>query len=231
MPTPVTENPAYVDGSSVITDNVVTCVNTGTKYLYTGDEIAEDVKHEAADNPAGEGIGGFTQSTGRYKGTLTLQKIKTSDADPRGGFVLLLRGLYYKIVGAIGTSRSKNKVVTLKPAVEQIWGPVLTAFLSADGQVLTATHVAASTYTLPATGDMPVQNTRSGATAAFAIAAWTEEYPDAILDDGITIDTDTGILTATGVAAGTYYLKITVTDTVAGKPDRTGVGFLVLTLT
>lgn len=226
MSSPITSNPTFTDGIAAITDSLVTCLNNSVDYIYSDDGIGEKAMHVAHDNPAGEAIGSHTQATGRYEGPISLQLLNASDALPRPGYVLTFRSGYYIISGDIGPSRKKDDVVRIKPNVVQAINPVITTLLSTDGQMASSSKAGASS-----TFANTVANTRAGGTGTWALVAWTEEYPVAAVPSGLTISSSTGLITLNTVSAGTYYLKITYTEVVTGKPNHVGVGHLILTAT
>lgn len=226
MATPVTSNPQFQDGVAAITEGIVSCLNNSVDYLYADDAIGETALHMEHDNPAGEALGSHTQATGRYKGPMSLQLLEADDLLPRPGYVLSFRGKYYVISGDIGPALKRNDVIRIKPPVTQAVNPVINSLLSTDGQVKAAS-VAGADGTVANT----VVNTRSGATGAWSLSAWTSEYPSATVPAEITINSSSGLITCASADAGTYYLKATYTETLTDKPTRKGVGFLVLTCT
>ena len=218
--------PSYLDGAAAAVTTYVECLNDSTIVaLYVGDGIGEDAIHNAHAMPSGEAIGSHTQATGFYRGPLNLQLQNPTD-NLRPGYILKKDSSYFKITGNPGNKVEKNKVVMISPPVESVINPILSTLLSTLGQCLATTKAGASS-----TLDVDVVNTRAGATGAFALSAWTEEYTDAVVPSGLSINSSSGLLTLSSVAAGTYYLKVTYTETLAGKPTRKGVGFLILTVT
>jgi hypothetical protein len=222
---PQTE-PTFLDGASSVTTTFVTCLNDAAlTLLYAGDGITEGAVHNAHAMPSGEGLGSHTQATGMYEGPLNLQLQNATDV-VRPGYVLVKGSSYYVVTGPIGEKREKNKVVMIAPPVKSVLNPIISTLLSTLGQVKASTVAGAN-----GTVDCDVVNTRSGATGAWALSAWTDEYPSATVPAEITINTSTGVITCASAAASTYYLKVTYTETLTGKPTRKGVGFLVLTTT
>ena len=225
MSSPVVTNAQFQSGVAAITDSIVTCQNNSVDFLYVGDGIGEQAMHERHTDPAGQRLGSHTQATNIFSGNLDLQKRFSTDADPRPGYILKFRSLYYIIAGAIGLKKAKNKTVTFSVPVEQETNPIITSCLgtTGNGQTLVDTG-SASAYTKVLT------TVNSAGTLGYVLSAWTEEYPSAVVPTGLTLGAANGTFAAAAVAAGTYYLKITVTDTVTGKPDVKGVGFLILTI-
>lgn len=225
MSTPVVTNAQFQSGSAAITDSLVTSVNQSLDFLYIGDSIGEQAVHENHIDPSGQRIGSHTQGTNIFSGNIDLQKRKASDADPRPGYILTFRGIAYIIAGAIGIKKAKNKTVTFSVPVVQETNPIITSCLgtTGNGQTLVDTG-SASSYT------KVLIASNSAGTLSWALSAWTEEYPSATVPSGLTLNASTGTFAAVAVAAGTYYLKIVVTDTVSGQTPKTGVGFLILTI-
>jgi hypothetical protein len=229
MATPITSQPKYTDGIAAVSDSLVACINfsPAQNYLYADDAISEAAVHSQHADPAGQALGSITQASGFFSGSVNLQLINVDDPIPRPGYICAFREKYYKVAGSVGAKRTKNKVVTMSVPLEEVINPVLTALLSSAGQVKSASVVGASgTFDAGA-----VKNTRAGATLAYDLSAWTEEYPLATVPSGLTISDTTGVLTCASVATGTYYLKVTVTDSVTDQPTKVGVGFLILTTT
>lgn len=227
-----TSNPAFVDGIGMVLDSVVSNQNLGVDYLYSGDALGQEGVHNEVADPAGQMLGSHTQATGRFKGNVDFQLVGASDAVPRPGDIQLFRGGYYKVAGAIGPKRTKNKAVMVSVPLENVLNPLITTCITSNGQIFTDTFASGgSSYTKT----FASANTRTGATKAWSIEAWTDEYPAATVPSGMTINASTGVLTYTTPAAGTYYIKVKLSDTAAAgvptQPVRTGVGFLILVIT
>jgi hypothetical protein len=223
------DQPEFQDGASGITDAFVTCLNDSSmRFLYAGDDIGEEGIHVAHARPSGEALGGHTQATGFYRGPMNLQLEKAADALPRPSFILVKNSSYFKISGNLGPKRTKNNVVQFTAPVEGVINPIISTLLSSLGQRKAATFASGGgDYSL----DCDAVNVRAGSSLAWAISAWTAEFPTATLPAGCSINAGTGAITFTTPGAGTYYLKVTVTETLTGETTRTGVGFLVLTVT
>ncbi len=218
--------PSFQDGAAAVTSTYVECLNDSNLVaLYAGDGITEEGIHNAHALPSGEALGSHTQATGFVRGPLNLQLQNPSD-EYRPGYILKLNSLYYEITGAVGDKREKNKVTMISPPVKKVINPIISTLLSTLGQVLESTKAGASS-----TLDCDVVNTRAGATGSFALSAWTDEYTTAVVPAGMTMASSTGIITLSTVAAGTYYLKVTYTETLTGKPTRKGVGHIIMTVT
>lgn len=218
--------PSFHDGAHAVTHAFVECLNVANLVaLYVSDGITEGAIHNPHAMPSGEALGSHTQATGFYRGPLSMQLVNKTD-EFRPGYVLKLGSRYFKITGDIGNKSEKGKVVQIAPPVESVVNPIISTLLSSLGQVFESTKVGSSS-----TLDCDVVNVRQGATGAWALGAWTDEYPSAVVPSGLSINASTGVLTLSSVSAGTYYLKVTYTETLAGKPTRVGVGFLILTAT
>jgi hypothetical protein len=218
--------PQFLDGASSVSTTYVTCLNdSNLVLLYAGDGITEGAVHNAHAMPSGEGLGSHTQATGIYEGPLNLQLANPDDV-LRPGYVLAHGSRYYVITGPIGEKREKSKVVMIAPPVRSVLNPIVSSLLSTLGQAKAATVAGADGTVANA-----VVNTRAGATGAWALSAWSDEYTSATVPAEITINASSGLITCASAGAGTYYLKVTYTETLTGKPTRKGVGFLILTCT
>lgn len=232
MSNPVTtNNPSFDAGTAAVLDSILSNLNSGVDFLYADDGIGEKGMHERHVDPAGQKLGSRTQATNILEGPVNFQLINADDTLPRPSNVILFRGNYYVISGDIGPKREKNKAIRVSVPLEQILGPVLTTCLAAIGQILVETFASGGTYTKT----IAVANVRTGATKAWSLEAWTAEYPTATVPAGMTIGASTGIISYVTPVAGTYYIKIKCKDTAAAAqpvlPDRTGVGYLILTIT
>lgn len=231
MPPPIINNPAFVDGIAAVLDSIISNLNSGVDYLYADDGIGEKGVHERHVDPAGQKLGSRTQATNIFEGATNFQLLTSADAVPRPGHIVTLRGNYSVVAGDVSPKRVKNKAVQVTVPLEQILNPVITTCVTSLGQIFTDTGTSGGGSF---TKTFVAANVRTGATKAWSIEAWTEEYPAAVVPVGMTIASSTGIITYTTPGAGTYYIKVKCLDTPAAavpvQPNRTGVGFFILTI-
>lgn len=228
-------NPSYQDGLSQVVELSVYCYNNGATYItYSGDP-SEGAQVFEARNSNNQLIGSTTFIDGR-KGNINCQYTLTADELPgaanmlRPGYVIGFRNRYY-VVGPMKTPIEKNQIIKFSFEVSELQNPFIDGLLTVLGQQKSQVVASGS---LPTTVDCSATGTRSGATVAYSIESFTPE--GAAAPSGITINASTGLLTiANTVTAGTYDVRVIVTDTKAlpegGTDVLKGFGRLTLTVT
>lgn len=230
MPYP---NSNYVDGLQAVVALSVYCYNNGATYMtYNGDPSPGAAQTELR-NSDNQLIGSVTYADGR-KGNLSLQYALAVDEIPgannllQPGFIVSFRQRFF-VVGAVKTPIEKNQVIKFAPEITEIQNPVLTTLLTLYGQQYLQS---VANGALPITKSCAASGTRSGATLVYS--AETFATPSSAAPSGITINVSSGLLTiANTVTAGTYDVRVVVTDTVT-LPDgssNTVAGFGRYTLT
>lgn len=221
------DNPKFTDGVSGLDDPIIEnlCVagvdTTYQRYLYLSDNIDAEAVEKEFTAPAGDPLGSDTRE-GFTKGSINLQLNLVSDHRPRPGHIIRAdfgEGSYeYYIAGKSGRARQLNDVVKLSLAVKKSVNPIITSLLSeayGQGYVHTQAAGALSGTVLTSVG----VNTRSGATLAWSIAA-AKGYS---IPGWLSINSSTGALSGTAVA-GTFEVKVVLTDTLSGFATRKGFG-------
>lgn len=220
------DNPKFTDGISGLDDPIVEnlCVagvdTTYQRYLYISDNIdAESVEKEHT-SPVGDPLGSDTRE-GFTKGSISLQLNLATDHRPRPGHILRTDfgdGYEYYISGKSGRARTLNDVVKLSVGVKKAVNPIITTLLSesyGQGYVHTQAAGALSGSVLTSAA----VNTRGGATLAWSIAA-AKGYS---IPGWLSINSSSGVISGTAVA-GTFEVKIVLTDTLSGFSTRKGFG-------
>lgn len=222
------------DGLAGLVSPLLQCLNlagdgtTYQRYDYISDSITtEGVDQDHADAD-GHALGGDT-SAGFEKGAISLKAVKQTYKLPKPGHIIHAdfgEGDEYYRVTAQGRSRTRNNMKTGSPAVTRIYNPIITTLLSeAYGFRKTFTQAAGAISGTLASA-LGSANTRSGATLAWSLAA----MPGYTVPSWLSINASTGALSGTAVA-GSWELKIILTDTVTGEETRAGFGILGLTIT
>jgi len=225
-------DPSFTDGVSSIGEPLLECLNysgdgtTYQRYEYLGDTIdreAMEKEHAGAD---GEALGSFT-AEGFTKGGISLQLTKASHSIARPGHIIHLdigEGDEYYIAGKFGRARTRREVVKGALQVKKAYNPIVTSLLSsAYGQRKSFTQAAGALSVATA---HTVVNTRTGATVAWSLGA----EPGYTVPAWLSINPSTGALSGTAVA-GTFKLRLIVTDTLTGEEARVGYGICDLVVT
>lgn len=227
-------DPRMSDGLSATLRPSLQCLNlagdgtTYQEYEYLSDSITtEGVDLDHADGD-GHPLGGDT-SAGFEKGAISLKAVKASYKLPKPGHVILADfgdGSEFYRVTAQGRSRTRNNMKTGSPSVTRLYNPFVQECLTeAYGNRAVKTQAAgalAGSFTTALTS----RNTRSGATVAYSLAA----MPGYSVPGWLSINSSSGALSGTAVA-GTWELKIVITDTLSGEETRVGFGQLSLVIT
>lgn len=227
-------DPSMTDGLSATVGPLVQCLNlsgdgtTYQRYEYLTDSITPesvDVEHSDGDmHPLGSDT-----RRGFEKGSISLKCVKATYKLPSPGHIIHADfgdGDEYYIAGNPGRQRTRNNVKVGSLAVKRAYNPIITTFLSeAYGQRKAFTQAAGAISGTIASALSSV-NTRSGATLAWSIAA----MPGYSVPSWLSINASTGALSGTAVA-GTWELKVILTDTLTGEETRAGFGILSLVIT
>lgn len=224
MPTDNDIHTTYADGAQAVSDISVHCLNNAKDYItFDADPSLGATTKQFTDGnaaPIGSWTGvGFRTGTINMQYTLASDELAGSDNEIKPGFILLFRGRYY-VAGAPKNKIVQNEVIKFSVPVTQAVNPIISGALSTLGQRKNATATANAAYTL----SCAAVNSRTGATLAYAVSS----YPSGSAPAGVTINASTGSLSAT-VAAGTYDVMVTCTDTVSGSRDNVGWGRVVIT--
>jgi hypothetical protein len=204
--------PSYVDGLSQVVALSVYCYNNGATYMtYNGDPSPGAAQTENRNSDA-QRIGSVTYIDGR-SGNLAMQYNLATDEVPgaanllQPGFIVSFRGRFY-VLGEVKQPIVKNDVIKISAAVIELENPFVPLLLSTLGQQKFTQGAAPYTGTISAAGS----NTRSGATVAYTLETFAT--PGSSPPAGISINASSGLITATGLSAGTYDVRAIVADTI-----------------
>lgn len=230
--------PQVTDGLSATGNALVQCLNlsgsgslpatTYQRYEYVSDSITV----EGADNDHTDGdnapLGGTTFA-GFEKGAISLKVVPATAKLPRPGHVLHCDfgdGDEFYRVTAMGRGRTKNNVKTGNPGVTRLLHPFPLECLSEAYGFRAIKTQAAGSLSGSFTSALTARNIRSGGTLAWSLGA----EPGESVPNWLSINASTGALSGTAVA-GTYNLRIIVTETLANFDTRRGYGVLTLIIT
>jgi len=168
------------------------------------------------------------------KGVLNAQYSLTTDELPGANnllspaYIISFRQRFY-VCGPVKTPIQKNDIIKLSAEITELMNPFIPLLLSTLGQQKSEIAPALTLKTQSAAA----AGLRSGATVVYSLETFATE--GSAPPTGISISSSTGLITiANTVAAGTYDLRVVVTDTKAmpdGTTDvRTGQGRYTLTL-
>lgn len=227
-------DPTMTDGLSALISPIVQCLNLagdGTTYLryeYLSDSITtEGVDTEQADGD-GHPLGGDSRA-GFEKGAISIKAVKASHKLPKPGHVLHCDfgdGDEFYRVTAQGRARTRNNLKTASIGATRLYNPFPLECLSeAYGNRATKTQAAGS-LSGSFTSALTARNTRTGSTLAWSLGA----MPGESVPSWLSINASTGALSGTAVA-GTFNVRIIVTETLSGEESRAGFGILTLTIT
>lgn len=228
-------SPSYQDGLTQVVDLSVYCYNNGATYTTYNGDPSEGAQVFEARNSNNQLIGSTTFTDAR-KGTINCQYTLTADELPgaanmlRPGYIVSFRNRYY-VVGPMKTPIVKNEIIKFSFEATELQNPFIAGLLTVLGQQKSQIQAASG---LPITVNCSATGTRSGATVAYSIETFSPEGTAA--PAGITVNSTTGVVTiANTVVAGTYDLRVIVSDTKAlpqgGTDVLKGFGRLTLTVT
>lgn len=228
-------NPSYQDGLTQVVELSVYCYNNAATYITYNGDPSEGAQVFEARNSNNQLIGSTTFIDGR-KGSINCQYTLTADELPnatnmlRPGYIVGFRNRFY-VVGPMKTPIVKNEIIKFSFEVSELQNPFISGLLTLLGQQKSQVQASAG---LPITVDCSADGTRSGATVGYTIESFSPE--GAAAPAGITVNASTGIVTvANTVTAGTYDVRVIVSDTVAlpqgGTDVLKGFGRLTLTIT
>lgn len=229
--------PSFTDGKAGVrspTLRNLSVLVSGSPLVYH--YVKESLKEEGMSLEHvldGEGVflGSDTKGTGKKSGTISLQYKKATDAVALPGHVLeLVKGASteYYVVQEDPEEIERRSVKRASPSVLRIMHPFFTGLQSqalGDTLLLTKSIATPSTSTLATN---PV-NHRTGSTKAYSAL----QSDGSALPAGVAISSSTGVITFThaSMVAGTYDIKVTALDTLAGYDDLESQNTLLLTVT
>lgn len=231
-------SPQHTDGYSATLGPLVQCLNlsgsgdTPATTYQRYDYLSDTLTTEGADQDHQDGdlthLGGFT-AAGKKAGSISVKVGRVTAKFPLPGHIVEFddgTGSEFFVCTAPGSARTRNNVKTAGLNLKGLVHPFPLECLSeAYGSRALKTQAAgalAGSFTTALTA----KNTRTGATVAWSLAA----EPGETVPAWLSINASTGALSGTAVA-GTYNLRIIITDTLAGFDTRQGFGRLSLTIT
>lgn len=226
--------PSVSDGLSALINPLVQCLNlagdgtTYQRYEYLSDSITTEGVDQEHTNGDGNPLGGYT-AVGFEKGSISLKCTKHSYKIPKPGHVLECDfgdGSEFYRVTAQGRARNRGNVKTASVAATRLINPFpLECISEAYGSRVIKTQAAgalAGSFTTALTA----KNTRTGGAVTWSIAA----EPGETLPAWLTCNASTGALSGTAVA-GTYNVRIILTETLTNFDTLKGYGVLTLIIT
>lgn len=212
-------NPSYQDGLKQVVSLSAYCYNNGATYTTYGGDPSQGAQVFEARNSDNQLDGSVTFVDGR-KGVLNAQYSLTADELPgatnllQPTFIVAFRQRFY-VCGPVKTPIEKNQIIKLSAEITELMNPFIPNLLSVLGQQKSVVASALTERTQSCAG----AGLRTGATVAYSAETFATEGSAA--PTGITVDSTTGLLTiADTVAAGTYDVRVIVSDTVS-LPDGT----------
>lgn len=226
-------NPSYIDGRKQVIQLSAYCYNNGATYTTYGADPSQGAQVFEARNSDNLLEGSVTFVDGR-KGVLNAQYSLTTDELPGAtnllspAYIISFRQRFY-VCGPVKTPIQKNDIIKISAEITELMNPFIPNLLSVLGQ---QKSVVAAALTLR-TQSCAAAGLRSGATVVYSAETFGTE--GSAPPTGISISSSTGLLTvANTVAAGTYDVRVIVTDTMTmpdGTTDvRVGQGRITYTL-
>ncbi len=225
---------SYRDGLGAAVELSVYCYNNGQTYVtFTGDPSSGAQQTILTDSDKVM-IGSVTFLDGR-KGTLNCQYKLAQDELPGAHNILLpsyivaFRNRFY-VVGNVKTPVVKNDLIKISVDVLELENPFVPILLTLRGQQFAESFVSGGSHTVACAAS----GTRPGATVAYTVETFATE--GSLAPSGFTINASTGVLTVgSGVTAGTYDVRVVVSDTITNADGTTdevrGFGRYTPTLT
>jgi hypothetical protein len=130
----------------------------------------------------------------------------------RPGHIVSFRQRFY-VVGPMKVPIEKNGIIKFSAEITELQNPFISLLLSTLGQQK-VTQIGSGS--LPTTVSAAATGLRSGSTVVYSLETFATEGSSP--PSGVSINSSTGLITATGLSAGVYDVRAIVTDTHA-KPE------------